>query len=408
MRPEEAHELHERVYLPAYPRRQFVAARGKGSRLWDSEGREYVDLVAGVAVNALGHCHPAIVEAIREQAGSLVHASNLYYTVPQARLAERLSGACHGMKVFFTNSGAEANEGALKAVRRYGAVVEQAAAAEAGEARPPRCNVVCFEGSFHGRTFETMCATGQPRHHAGNEPLATWYSFARLNDRESVESALDERTVAVLVEPIQGEGGNNVASDDFMRWLRDFCDEKGLFLLLDEIQCGLGRTGRLFAHEHYGIVPDAGTLAKPLGGGLPLGAFLVSEKLAGAFAPGAHGTTFGGNPVACAAGLAFLDVMEKENLLAHVTKMGKRLGKLLDGLCRRSPHVVEARGRGLMMGVELDFPGAPVVTACMNRGVLLNCTAGNFIRFLPPLNVAPEDLEKGVAVLEEAVKECAG
>lgn len=405
MRLEEVQALHERIYLPAYPPRPLVAVRGEGTRLWDSEGREYIDLVSGVAVNALGHCHPALVEAIREQAGRLIHASNLYYTEPQTALARRLSEACHGMRVFFTNSGAEANEGALKAVRRHSAVVEREAG---GGERPLRCKVICFEGSFHGRTFETMCATGQARHRQGNEPLSPWYEFARLNDPESVERVLDERTVAVLVEPVQGEGGNNVASDEFMRWLRSFCDEHGLFLILDEIQCGLGRTGRLFAHEHSGIVPDAVTLAKPLGGGLPLGAFLVSEELARAFTPGTHGTTFGGNPVACAAGLAFLEVLEKENLLERVRETGERLREMLEGLRRRSSHFVEVRGRGLMMGVELDIPGAPVVAACLRRGVLLNCTAGNFIRFLPPLNVEVADLERGVAVLEESVGECAG
>jgi len=391
MKAESIKTAGDKYLMNTYGERQAVFVRGKGGFLWDDKGRRYLDMVTGIAVCVLGHCHPAVVRAIRKQAGTLIHASNLYYVKPQAEFAQMLAENSFADRVFFANSGAEANEAAIKLSRKFGAPGN-------------RHEIITMEGSFHGRTIATLTATGQEKIKPGFAPYLPGFVTVPFNSLESVREALTGRTVGVMVEPIQGERGNRVSSLEFISGLRKLCDERNLLLIFDEVQCGFGRTGKLFAYEHYGVSPDIMTLAKPAGGGLPLGAMLAKEKVAEVFTPGTHASTFGGNPVACAGGIATLEVILRENLLERACRLGEHLFEGLNVLKAKYDSVVDVRGKGLMAGLELAFPGKAVVEECFNDGLLLNCTSENFIRFLPALNVREKHLDEAVRVLDGVLK----
>ena len=381
--------LSDSYLMNTYGERIISVVRGQGTKVWDSSGKQYLDLIAGIAVSTLGHCHPRVVDAIRKQVEILIHASNLYYTEPQAELAKKLVANSFSDKVFFCNSGAEANEAAIKLSRKFG---------------NGKYEIITMEGSFHGRTIATLTATGQEKVRKGFAPLLPGFKHVPFNDLPAVEKAIGEGTIAVMVEPVQGEGGDRVAEAEFIVGLRRLCDERNLLLILDEVQCGFGRTGKLFAYEHYGIEPDIMTLAKPLGGGLPLGAVLATETISEVFSPWSHASTFGGNPVACSAGLATLEVILGESLIERAELLGKYLLGKLSELKEKNKLISDVRGKGLMLGIELSIAGKEIVVECASRGVLLNCTAETFIRFLPPLTVTEEEIDTGINVLDDILK----
>lgn len=378
----EAHEL--RVYA-RYP---VVLERGEGCRVWDDRGRCYLDLFGGLAVNVLGHCHPAVVAAVQEQTGRLLHASNLYYTKPAARLLALLCEHSFAERIFLCNSGAEANEAAIKLARRYGAT-----------AGGGRFEIITASGSFHGRTLAAVSATGQERFQRGFAPLVPGFRTVPYGDLGALEAAVRKETVAVMLEPIEGEGGVVVPDDGYLPAVRELCTRRGLLLILDEVQTGIGRTGRLFAYEHAGIVPDIMTLAKALGGGLPLGAMCTTDQLASCMGHGDHGSTFGGNPVACAAGAATLELVANEHFLENARRAGELLRGRLEEIAGEVAQVREVRGRGLMLGLELDRPARPVAEACLADGLIVNATAERVLRLLPPLTISAAEIEEAVAIL---------
>ncbi len=379
----ELQELERSSVISSYARFPVEFVRGEGARLWDAEGKEYLDFLCGISVANLGHCHPRVVAAVREQVGTLMHASNLFYTEPAMRLAERLSRTGLGGKVFFCNSGAEANEAAIKLVRK---------AKHEGD-------VVVVQGAFHGRTYGALSATPQESKQAPFAPLVPGFR-AVASDPDALTAAVDERTAAVLLEPIQGETGVNVLSDDLLRAARAACDERGAALVFDEVQCGMGRTGTLWAYEQTGVRPDAITVAKALGGGLPIGALITGERLADVLQPGDHGSTFAGGPVVAAAALAALKVTDEPALLAHVRELGERLEAELEGL----PHVVSVRGRGLMLACELDIAAPAVVRrALLEQRLIVNATGPTTVRLLPPLTIGSAEIDEAIARLASAL-----
>jgi predicted acetylornithine/succinylornithine family transaminase len=388
--PDSTQERLDRFHFPMYARYPITLVEGRGSRVIDSEGREYVDALAGIAVNALGHCHPAVVAAITEQANQLIHCTNLYYTEVQAELAERLTRTVEMDRVFFTNSGTEAVEGALKLARRHAGLHGRGA------------RIISFEGCFHGRSMGAL-STHSETQREPYLPLIPDFVQVPFADLDAVEGAIGEETAAVVLEPIQGEGGLRPAPDEFMRGLRRLCDERGVLLILDEIQCGVGRSGRFCAFEQSGIEPDILVMAKALGGGFPIGAVLAREEIAQSFKPGDHGTTFGGNPLACAAANATVRVVVEDGLAARAATLGKHMMENLQAAAADRPAIREVRGRGLMIGVELAWEGRDLVLEMMHRGILANCTSGNVIRFVPPLNIPEGDLERVAKVFVEAV-----
>ncbi len=378
--------------MNTYARLPLSIVRGKGSKVYDSEGREYLDCVAGIAVNILGHGHPELVTAIERQVRQLIHTSNLYYTEPQVRLAQLLVTHSFAQKVFFGNSGAEANEAAIKLARRY-------ATQKFGEARH---EIITFRQSFHGRTMATLTATGQTKVQQGFAPLLPGFYYATFNDWASVESVLTDNTAAIMIELIQGEGGVQVVDRDFLHQLRQLCTERDILLVFDEIQTGMGRTGTLFAYEHYGIEPDIMTLAKGLGGGLPIGACLATDDIARAFEPGSHASTFGGNPLACSAAIAVLEVLlngelEKSRLI------GAYLQKGLLELQTRNALIQEVRGQGLLQGLQLSIEGQPIVQDCQARRVLINCTMDRVLRLVPPLIITQPEIDLVLTVLSDVL-----
>jgi predicted acetylornithine/succinylornithine family transaminase len=372
-----------------YARFPIALVRGKGARVWDANGKEYLDFVGGIAVNNLGHCHPAVVRAIERQARTLIHVSNLYHIAPQAELARELCRHSFAERVFFCNSGAEANEAAIKLARRYGV-----------EWLGGKYEILSTYNSFHGRTLATLTATGQEKVRAGYDPLPAGFRQVPYNDLGAVEKAIGERTVGILIEPIQGEGGVVLPHQGYLQGLRKLCDEKRLLLILDEVQVGMGRTGKLFAHQHFDIEPDIMTLAKALGGGLPIGAMLAKENVARSFIPGSHASTFGGNPLACSAATVVLKSLVKGGVLKNCVGIGKLLLGRLRSLQNRFPFIREVRGMGLMIGIELEQEGSPIVTACLKEGLLINCTASKVLRLVPPLNIKKRDVDRGLAILE--------
>jgi len=387
-------ERADKVVMNTYGRQPLVLVKGEGCRVWDDTGKEYLDCLAGLAVVNLGHAHPEVAKAAAAQLTQLVHVSNIYYTTPMVELAEGLVRLSFADRVFFANSGAEVNEGAIKLVRRY-------SRERFGEGRH---RIICMENSFHGRTLGALSATGQSKFWQGFDPLLPGFVFVPFNDLDALAKAVDNTVCAVMLEPVQGEGGVCLPSPDYLTGVRQLCDDKGLLLILDEIQTGLGRTGRLFAQENFGITPDVMTLAKALANGLPMGALLATEEVASAFVPGTHASTFGAGPVVAAAANTALSLLSAPEFLAGVRERGAFVEKRLLALQAELPVIKEVRGLGLMWGMELTQAGTPMVAACRERGLLVNCTQGNVIRLLPPLVITGQELDAAVTILREAFK----
>jgi len=383
-------EWSARYHTPNYGRAPICVVRGEGVRLWDSEGREYLDFAAGIAVTALGHCHPRVTGAIREAAATLLHVSNLFHTAPQIHLAKLLCEHSFADRVFFCNSGAEANEAALKLARKYG---KERYASD-------RYEVIATRDSFHGRTLATVTATGQEKYQHGFEPLVPGFKHVPYNDLRAMERAIDNRTAAVLVEPIQGEGGVNVPDDDYLPGLRKLCDDSGALLILDEIQTGVGRTGRLWSYQHSGIEPDIMTLAKALANGVPIGAMLAREEVARVLTAGSHASTFGGTPFVASVALATLSTVIGEKLPERADRLGRDLMDGLRAMARRRPIIREVRGRGLLIGAELGQPAGPVVEACRERGLLVLTAGERVLRLAPPLIVDEQDCQRALATID--------
>jgi len=385
-------ELEAKYYMQVVARTPLTLVRGRGARVWDDNGREYLDFVGGWAVNILGHCHPAVTQAVTEQAKTLIHTSNQFYTIPQVRLAELLIQNSCLDRVFFCNSGTEASEGAVKLARRYGKLHLDGA-----------YEVITAINSFHGRTLAMVAATGQAKFQEPYTPLPVGFTNVKYNDIEAIKSATTPQTCAVMLEPLQGEGGVNIPSEGYLAAVRDWCDRKGLLLILDEIQTGLARTGTLFAYEQHGIEPDIMTLAKGIASGLPIGAILAKER-ASVFATGDHGSTFGGNPVACAAGYATLKFILENNIAAHVRTVGEHLASGLAELKQRFTFVSDVRGRGLLAAMEFKSDiAAAVVAACLDGGLLVNKLKANALRFMPPLIISSSQVDEALDILGKAL-----
>ncbi len=385
-------EVEKKFFLPVFKRFPVVLVRGEGAWVWDDQGKRYLDFIGGWAVNSLGHCHPAVAEALSQQARKLIHTSNQVYTIPQLELAQLLVKHSCLDKAFFCNSGAEANEAAVKLARKYGKL-------KLGGA----FEVISALNSFHGRTLAMVAATGQAKFQEPFTPLPEGFVNVEFNDVEAIRSATNPKTCAVLLEPIQGEGGVVLPSEDYFRQVRKLCDEKGLLLILDEIQTGIGRTGTLFAYEQLGIEPDILTLAKGLGSGVPIGAVLVKEK-ASVFSPGDHGSTFGGNPLVCAAALATLRFILENQVLENVRRVGQYLLDQLAGLRSKFGFVRGVRGRGLLAAIEFERDlSEEVVRGCLERGLLLNPVRPNAIRFMPPLIIGEAEVDRAMGILEEVL-----
>ncbi len=391
---QEVAALTDRYVMQTYGRFPIAMVRGQGCRLYDADDKEYLDFVAGLAVCNLGHCHPRVVEAIQRQAESLLHVSNLYHIPWQAELARKIVEHSFGDQVFFCNSGAEANEAAIKLARRYEHCVRQG----------DRFEILTMDNSFHGRTLATVTATGQAKFHKGFEPLVPGFRYIAFDDPQAVEKAVNDNTCAIMLEPIQGEGGVICPSEDYLSFVRNLCDEKELLLIFDEVQVGMGRTGTLFAYEPFGVTPDIMTLAKGLAGGVAIGAAVATEKVAEAFVPGSHASTFGGNPLASAAGLAAMEVVLEEGFLDNCRQAGNHLRKRLEQIAQRHPSLIkEIRGRGLIQALVLTISGGPVVADCLKHGLLVNCTADNVLRFLPPLVVTSAEVDEMSAILDRVL-----
>jgi len=382
-------ERFNKYVMANYTRLPLVAVRGEGPYIWDADGKRYLDLFSGWAVTGVGHCHPRLVEAIARQAAQLIYMPNTWYTEPQGRLAEWIATTSFGGKCFFCNSGAEANEGAIKLARL----------ATAKE----KYKIISFENSFHGRTFAAITATAQPKYQQGFAPLVPGFSYAPLNDLKAVEKLVDGETAAILVEPIQGEGGINVAEPEFLRALRDLCDQRGMVLIFDEVQTGVGRCGTWWGYQVPGVVPDIMTMAKQLGGGTAIGALAAKPEVAEHLKPGTHASTFGGNPLAAAAGCAVFEIIRDENLLENAQRMGSYLKQRMLEMKQDVPLIAEVRGEGLMIGVELTESGAGVASACLAKGLHINCTHGTVLRIMPPLTITREQLDEGLAVLADVL-----
>jgi len=380
-------------YLHVYARYPVVLSHGEGPYVYDVAGKKYLDFLAGIAVNVIGHAHPGLVAAIAGQAGRLIHCSNLFYTAEQSKLAERLAKLSGLDRVFIANSGAEANEGAIKLARKYAKTLGR-----------DRVQIISAEQSFHGRTLATVTATAQPKYQHGYEPLPQGFSYVPYNDLAALRQAVGDRTCAIMLEPIQGEGGIVIPDDGYLRGVREICDSSGALLILDEIQSGIGRSGKMFACQHNGVKPDIMTVAKGLAGGVPIGAFMATDKVAAAFQPGDHGSTFGGNPLACAAANAVLDIIAAEGLEANACRIGEYMLQKLAELKTKYPTLIsEVRGRGLMLGLKLTRPGKDIVSSVMEHGALINCTAGDVLRFVPPLVINSRHVDELMAILDEVL-----
>ncbi|WP_455999923.1 acetylornithine/succinylornithine family transaminase [Phascolarctobacterium succinatutens] len=389
-------EETEKYYLPVFGRYPMVMELGQGCRVWDNEGNEYVDAFAGIAVNSLGYNHPVLVKAISEQAGKLMHCSNLYYTEIQAKALRMVAEATGMDRIFFANCGAEGNEGAMKLARKYG--VSKA---------PTKYKIISAEESFHGRTFDTLAATGHDYYHVGYGPLSPGHVLVPYGDIKALEAQMDDDVCAVLLEPIQGEGGVHVPPDEYLQQVRALCDKHDALLIFDEVQTGVARTGKWFAYMHSGVKPDILTFAKGIGGGFPVAGFAVPERLAHVFKPGDHGGTFGGNPLACAAVYATLTTIKSEGLVDKVAEKGEYFKNKLRKLQEKYPDkVTDVRGCGLMLGMEVAGEGKPIVESCLANNVIVNCTAGNVIRIVPPLIISKEEIDIVVAALDKALAAC--
>lgn len=389
-------EETEKYYLPVFGRYPMVMELGQGCRVWDNEGNEYVDAFAGIAVNSLGYNHPVLVKAISEQASKLMHCSNLYYTEIQAKALRVVAEATGMDRIFFANCGAESNEGAMKLARKYG--VSKA---------PTKYKIISADESFHGRTFDTLAATGHDYYHVGYGPLSPGHVLVPYGDIKALEAQMDDDVCAVLLEPIQGEGGVHVPSDEYLQQVRALCDKHDALLIFDEVQTGVARTGKWFAYMHSGVKPDILTFAKGIGGGFPVAGFAVPERLAHVFKPGDHGGTFGGNPLACAAVYATLTTIKSEGLVDKVAEKGEYFKNELRKLQEKYPDkVTDVRGCGLMLGMEVAGEGKPIVESCLANNVIVNCTAGNVIRIVSPLIISREEIDIVVAALDKALAAC--
>lgn len=391
MNTKEIISQYENFVIKTYTRIPTVIVKGKGLKVWDLDGNEYLDFFPGWAVSGLGHCHPKVVNSVRNYLKKIIHVSNNYYNMLQGKLAQKIIEHSFKGKVFFCNSGAEANEGAIKLARAYGS-------------SKGKYEIITMENSFHGRTLATITATGQTKYQKGFEPLPEGFKTVPFNDIKAVESAITDKTVAIMIEPIQGEGGINVADEDFILSLRKICNEKDLILIFDEVQTGIGRTGKMFCFEHYGITPDVMTLAKSLGGGLPIGAMVASERFENVLKPGMHASTFGGSPIACSASLAVFEAIKKEKLLSNTQKMGEYLFQKLSELKEKKPIIKEIRGKSLMIGVELTIEGNEIVNNCFKEKLLINCAHGNVLRLMPGMIVNKKEINKAISILGRAMK----
>jgi acetylornithine/N-succinyldiaminopimelate aminotransferase len=381
-------ELFQKYVIGNYTRYPVCLVRGEGSYIWDAEGTRYLDFFPGWGCNLIGHCPPRVVNAVRDQIARLIHVPNTWYMEEQGKLGEALSKRSgFDGKSFFCNSGTEANEAAIKVARLNG--------------RPERYKIVTMFNSFHGRTFGALSATAQPKYHQGVEPMLAGFSYAPFGDLEAARRAVDAETCAIMLEPIQGEGGVNLPPPGYLEGLRQLCDERKLMLIFDEVQAGMGRTGRWFAHQHYNVKPDAMTLAKALAGGVAAGALVARPEFADKLKPGTHAATFGGNPIACAAALAAIETIEEDGLLERAEHIGNRFRERFEALRARCPIIQEVRVKGAMIGIELSIDGTPLVQKCLERRLLINCTHGTVIRLLPALNIADGQLDEGLAILED-------
>jgi acetylornithine aminotransferase len=391
MTKKDVFSAYEECIFSNYARMPLVMVKGKGSVVTDIDGKKYLDFFPGWGVSNTGHCHPKVVSAVRDQVGSLIHVSNNYFHPNQARLAAEIIRQAFKGKVFFCNSGAEANEAAIKFARLY------------GEGR--RFEIITTINSFHGRTMGALTATGQPKHHKPFEPVLPGFKMVAFNDLKAMKEAVSSNTVAIMLELVQGEGGVNVASPEYVKGLRELCDAKDLLLMVDEVQTGMGRTAEMFAYRHYGITPDVMTLAKGLGGGLPIGAMVAAERLAHLLKPGMHGSTFGGSPLVTKAALGVFEAIKKDKMLANARKMGALLVKELNVLRRSFPFIRDVRGLGLMIGVELDIEGKGIYEHCLANGLIINCTQGKVLRIMPALNVSGREIKKALFILTKALEQ---
>ncbi|HOK94729.1 MAG TPA: aspartate aminotransferase family protein [Anaerohalosphaeraceae bacterium] len=391
MKTQDIIEMYSRYVIGNYGRLPRVIVKGQGNKLWDLEGNEILDFFPGWAVSGIGHCHPKVVEAIRRQAGELLHMDNTFYTLQQGQLARLLSERGFGGKCFFCNSGAEANEAAIKLARRH----------------TPRekYKFITAEKSFHGRTLATVTATGQPKYHEGFLPLPPGFVYVPYNDIDALHQAFNEEVAAVMIEPIQGEGGIHEATPEYMQTIRELCDAHGALMILDEVQTGLGRTGRWFAYQHYEVTPDIITMAKALGGGAAIGAMMAKPQIAASLVPGTHASTFGGNPLACAAGIAVIEAIEQEHLLDNAHTMGDYLRTRLEQLREKYPIIDHIRGKGLMIGVQLTMPGAKIVSRCLEKGLRINCTQETVLRLMPSMTITQPEIDKAITILDEVLAE---
>ena len=391
MTTQETIELFDKYVIANYGRLPKVIVKGEGCYLYDAEGNKILDMFPGWAVSGIGHCHPMVVEAVCRQAKKLLHIDNTFYSEPQGLLAKLLSERAFGGKCFFCNSGAEANEAALKLARLH---------TEKGKYK-----FITAEGSFHGRTFATVTATAQPKYHEGFLPLLPGFSYVPFNDVNAIEKAFSDETAAVMVEPIQGEGGINIATQEYLQAIRELCDKNGAVMILDEVQTGIGRTGKWFGYQHYDVEPDIITMAKTLGGGVAIGAMMARGEIAASLVPGKHASTFGGNAISCAAAIAVIEAIEKENLLTNAIELGKYTKQKFEQLKQKHYVITEVRGVGLMIGIQLSIPGADIVKKCLEKGLRINCTHDTVIRFMPPMIVTKEQIDQAIEIFDDCLNE---
>lgn len=384
-------EQYDKYVIANYGRLPVVMVRGQGSYVWDADGKRYLDMFPGWAVSGLGHCPGPVVEAIRQQAGELIHMDNTFYTVPQGQLAQLISEKSFGGKCFFCNSGAEAVEAALKLARLY--------------TSENKYRYITALNSFHGRTFAAITATAQPKYHEGFSPLVPGFSYVPFNDVSALEEAFDDEVAGVLIEPIQGEGGINVASDEYLRKARDLCRQHNAVLIFDEVQCGMGRTGKWFGYQHGPVEPDIITMAKSLGGGVAIGGICARDEVARALKPGTHASTFGGNPLAAAAAVATIEMIDNQGLLEKAVELGQHVMSRLAEMKEKFDCISEIRGRGLMIGIELDIPGAELVSSCLEKGLRINCTHDTVLRFMPAMTANKEQVDEALGILETVMTE---
>ena len=391
MTTQETMDLFNKYVIGNYPRLPRVITKGQGCYMFDADGNKILDMFPGWAVSAIGHCHQKVVEAVRKQVGELLHIDNTFYSEPQGKLAALLSDRAFGGKSFFCNSGAEANEAAMKLARLH--------------TSKQKYKFITCEGSFHGRTFATLTATAQPKHHEGLLPLLPGFVYVPFNDIAAMEAAFTDEVAAVMVEPIQGEGGINIPDNEYLRVIRRLCDDNGALLICDEVTTGLGRTGKWFAYQHFDVTPDIITMAKALGGGVPIGAMMAKEEIAASLVHGKHATTFGGSALVCAAGIAVIEAIEEENLLENAVKMGRYTKEKLDQLKQKHSIIDHVRSLGLMIGVQLTSPGSQIVDKCLENGLRINCTQGTVLRFMPPMIVNENQIEEAIDILDNVLTE---